>query len=109
MSKLKELTTNILSIQIPQIYGFYNKYTKVDYIKHKRRKIDDYNYDTKKSKLVVYEYEHNNDNNFYYLFIYEAENGKFFQRRFTQFGEEPLQLITESKVLLHINKNKSLF
>lgn len=109
MSNLKEIKLDLSTIVIPQVEGFINKYTVVKPIIDKRKTIDGVSYNTKKAKLIVYENDHKNDNNFHYLFIYEAPDGKFFQRRFTHFGEEPIQLISESKVLLHLNKNKTLF
>lgn len=106
--ELKKLDILITTMCIPQVFGYINTYTKKDFIKHKRKKINDINYNTLKMDLIFYKNKYEHDNNFNLTFIYKAENGKFIRRYFTQLGET-FELINESTVLVYFNQEKTLF
>ena len=106
--ELKKLDLLITTICIPQVFGYINTYTKKDFIKHKRKKINDVNYNTQKMDLIFYKNNYIHDNNFNLTFIYKAENGNYMRRSFTQIGET-FELIKEQDVLVYFNQEKSLF
>ena len=108
LKELNEIKINIETINCKQTFGYMPSYTKVAPIKHRRRKINDYNYNTKKSKLIYYNNEYIHQNNFTIEFIYMAENGTFFLRKFANMGEF-FDIIDEELVLYYLNKNNSLF
>lgn len=106
--QLKKLDILINEIRIPQVFGYINTYTKTDFIKHKRKKINDVNYNTQKMDLIFYKNEYKHDNNFTLTFIYKSDNDKFIRRTFTQMGET-FEIISEATVLVYFNQEKSLF
>ena len=108
MKEIKEIEMNIEEIVCIQKFGFQTVYYKEENIKHKRKKIDGFNYNTKKSKLVFYKNEYTHENNFNICFLYEAENGNYFRRSFTSMSEE-FVLINKSTVVNYLNINKTLF
>ena len=105
---MKTLEINIEELKCLQKFGYQTVYYKEENIKHKRKKIEDYNYNTKKSQLIYYKNEFTHDNNFSITFIYKADNGKYFRRIFNSLGEQ-FELVRESIVLGYINNDKTLF
>lgn len=105
---MKTIEIDIDEIIIPQKFGYHTIYTKEESIKHKRKKINDINYSTKKMNLVFYSNQFTNSSNFNLCFIYQAEDNKFIRRTFTPMGET-FELISEKTVLVHVNTNKTLF
>lgn len=105
---MKTLNIDIETIQIPQKFGYKTTYTKVAPIKHRRKKIDGINCNTKKANLIHIKERYINDNNFDLAFIYYQEKDDvYFKRIFNHFSES-MEIITEDRALSFIN-NTSLF
>ena len=105
---MKTLDTDITQIKCHQVFGYHTKYTKLENIKHRRKKIDGKLYDTRKSDLIVYTNNFNNENDFYLLFIYRTQDGEYFKRSFGPMAES-LERCDSNYVMYHLNQNKSLF
>ena len=105
---IKKLDIDITKIIVNQKQGYLNTYYKRLNIKHKRKKINDINYNTAKSDLIFYKSFDNHDNDFHYEFIYRSPEGHYFKRLFTPV-EEVFSLVSEKYVLNKYNENKSLF
>lgn len=105
---MKPLKIDITQIKCHQVFGYPTRYTKLESIKHRRKKIDDKLYDTRKSDMLVYSNTFDNENSFYVLFIYRTQDGEYFKRTFGPM-EETFDKCDASYVTYHLNQNKSLF
>ena len=104
----KPLAIDITSIKIEQMFGYQQRYQKVAPIKHRRKKINDVWYDTKKSDLIYYTNKYNHCNDFKLIFIYKTKDGEFFRRTFDSMCEE-FTLIRMETAIKYLQEVQSLF
>ncbi len=110
---MQEVKLNLEDIVITQRFEYMKNnilesYYKDAPIKHRRKKINNINYNTKKSKLIFYKNIFRNDNNFDIIFIYETIDNQYFKRIFNQLGEI-FDTIKKEEVIHYFNNNNSLF
>lgn len=104
---VEALTVDITKIKRNQEFGYPTKYSKLEFLKHKRTKINDINYNTKKADLIVMCKPENSE---HLLFIYRQNINNeihYFRRYFDQFREWPIEVVDTKYVIDYYNKNNN--